>query len=324
MTDFNPNRIIFLTAELSPKPLQARELWLLEQALAQAVLSPQAEVLCLTLGDSGSAITLPIFEMMYHHVAQGEVRSQPWVLSLCMLCNTGNVFSPVVNGKTLHFAARAIHDGMMMLVDDETESCWNHITGECQHGPQRGQQLTLLSDARQMNAAQALEQYPQALLIKADLSPKRHAVATEHAAFRQNPASHPHYLEMALTTMGEVDPRLPRLEIGLGVWTEKTQRFYSFSRLSAQDNVIVDELDGQPLVIYIDPETSVPCAVYLKAQAGHWEDDTLRLQGGYEIQRGVVYNPQRVRMTVKHPLQLFMRWFGFAFTFPGCQVYGAG
>ena len=83
-----------LSDELTPKPLAAREFLPLAGALQDGVLSAQTEVLCVAFGDS--ALTLIIFEMMYHHVAQGEIANQPWVLSLCMLCNTGNVFSPLI------------------------------------------------------------------------------------------------------------------------------------------------------------------------------------------------------------------------------------
>jgi hypothetical protein len=320
MTNFDDSRMIFLSAELTPKPLVVRELLPLAQALDDGVLSPQAEVLCLAFG--GSVLTLAVFEMMYHHVAQGEVHTQPWVLSLCMLCNTGNVFSPVVDGEVLHFSARAIYDGMMMLVDEETLSCWNHITGECQYGVHRGKQLTLLSDARHMSATQALASHSEAIFIKAVLTPKREAIATEHNAFRKDPHSNTLFLDSGISTMGELDPRLPYLEMGLGIWTDTTQRYYSFKHLIAADNVVFDRVDGQPLVVYVDPETSVPCAVYLDAQQGRWEGNKLRLHGGIEIHNGVVYDANRTRLAVKHPLQLFMRWFGFAFTFPNCEIFG--
>jgi len=314
MNQFDSSRMIFLTEELTPKPLTARELVPLVGAL-----DAQAEVLCLPLGKT--ALALNIFEMMYHHVAQGETHGQPWVVSLCMLCNAGNIFSPMVDGQVLRFSARAIYDGMMMLVDAETQSCWNHITGECQYGQHLGKRLALLSDARQMSAAQALALYPDAWLIQARLTPKREAIATEHAAFRQDPHSNKGYLDAALATLGAVDPRLPRLEMGLGVWNNAQGRFYPFRQLSAADNMVFDTFMGKRLVVYVDPQTSIPCAVYLDAEGGRWKGDGLRLSNGYEIRNGLVYDQTQQQVAVVHPLQLFMRWFGFAFSFPDCEVF---
>lgn len=320
MSTFDINRMILLADELTPKPLAARDLIPLSQAIEAGTLPPETDVLTFTFEQT--SLVMSIFEMMYHHVAQGEINGQAWVVSMCMLCNSGNAFSPMVEGQVLHFSPRAVYDGMILLVDDETQSYWHHITGECLHGTYLGKRLTLLSDARQMNAAQALAQYPEAILIKASLSPKREAIAAEHAAFRKDPTSQPVYLEGGNMTMGQVDPRLPRLDIGLGVWTPTTQRYYSFNTLSEQDNVIFDTVDGQPLVVYVDPETSVPCAIYVNAANGKWEGDTLRLQGGLHLHQGVVYDDHHNRVAVSHPLQLFMRWFGFAFTFPDCEVFG--
>ena len=86
-------------------------------------------------------------------------------------------------------------------------------------------------------------------------------------------------------TMITVDPRLPEMEIGLGVVQGEARRFYPRSRIGSG---IEDRLAGQALRIEINPADGVPFAI----------------------------GPDGVR-----PLQLFSRWYGFSLTFPDCEIH---
>jgi hypothetical protein len=52
----------------------------------------------------------------------------------------------VVNGKTHHFAARGLYNGLSFNGDRESGSFWDHITGECVHGPLKGYRLKTFTD----------------------------------------------------------------------------------------------------------------------------------------------------------------------------------
>jgi len=86
-------------------------------------------------------------------------------------------------------------------------------------------------------------------------------------------------------TMGEADSRLPEMEQGLGVVVDDTARFYPTRRLSEPAR---ETIANRNLVVQLDPETRVPVA--------RWPDGS-------------------------QPFQLFTRWYGFSFTFPGCSIY---
>jgi len=88
-------------------------------------------------------------------------------------------------------------------------------------------------------------------------------------------------------TMAPVDSRLPEMEIGLGVITNQTQRFYPLPVIRPQ---LEDILDERSISLSIGPD-SIPSAV--------WADDETR------------------------PAQLFSRWYGFSLTYPKCEVYGS-
>ena len=52
--------------------------------------------------------------------------------------------------------------------DHQTGSYWDHITGECLHGPLKGRQLAL-APLRHMRADQALAQFPDARIARSRL-----------------------------------------------------------------------------------------------------------------------------------------------------------
>ena len=88
-------------------------------------------------------------------------------------------------------------------------------------------------------------------------------------------------------TMADVDSRLPEMEIGLGVVSNHTQRFYPMSAIKPG---LDDVLDRRAVRLSIGPD-AIPMAV--------WRDDESR------------------------PAQLFARWYGFSLTYPEGEVHGS-
>ena len=121
--------------------------------------------------------------------------------------------------------------------------------------------------------------------------------------------------------MGAADERRPRMDMGLGVWTDSARCYYPLAGLRAQDGALVHEFDGRSLLLYIDPLSQVPSAFYTTATAVSWQADELHLDSGGVVRNGVLYNEQGERQPAERPLQLFTRWYGFAYTFPGCEIY---
>jgi hypothetical protein len=224
----------------------------------------------------------------------------------------------VVNGKTHHFAARGLYNGLVLLGDRESGSYWDHITGACVHGPLKGYQLEVLP-LLHMNVAQALTKTPDARVAISKQAFKQRVMAYFAGWARRSKRGllPPGFKR----TMGEEDTRRPRMDIGLGVWTDTTQRYYPLERLRAHGGALIDELDGRRLLIYMDPTSSTPVALYTNATSCNWQGDVLHLDTGGIIRGGALYDAQGGSQAVTRPMQLFTRWYGFAYTFPGCEVY---
>ncbi len=196
--------------------------------------------------------------------------------------------TPTVNGRIHHFAAYGLYDGLFLMGDNETISYWNHITGECVHGELKGSQLET-GMLHYLTAAQTVAAYPEAqIALSATLPLWRRLFARlqRHMAGRGKGFLPPTFSG----TMGTADSRRPELEMGLGIWANQTHRYYPLNLIRAHENGLTDELNGRSLHISIDPISHTPTAVYTQADG-------------------------------ERPNQLFTRWYGFAYTFPGCEIY---
>ena len=62
-------------------------------------------------------------------------------------------------------------------------------------------------------------------------------------------------------------------------------------------------------------------ALYSKAKSCAWVGDMLRLDSGEMVRGGALEDPQGKRLDAARPMQMFTRWYGFAYTFPECEIY---
>lgn len=180
-------------------------------------------------------------------------------------------------------------NGLAVLRDEESESLWDHITGECFEGPLEGRRMDIWPVFITTVAAE-LGRNPDAVLLKSDL---RSVKATVMKAMmgkmvgikKEGTFLAPHF---RASMADVVHPRLPEGEQGLGVMTQSLEgKFYPVRQL--KNGPIVDEWQGKSLKVELDEADGIPRAT--------WVHD-----GGL-------------------PMQLLTRWYGFSFTCPGCPIY---
>ncbi len=182
-----------------------------------------------------------------------------------------------MDGQIHHFSAGGLYDGLVLLIDDETKSYWDHITGECVHGELAGRRMENWGIAMTtVAAAMKTEAGLPVFVSRPPLLARFLAWGQRMLGDRLPSGFH--------KTMGRKDERLPAMEMGLGVVTETTQRFY---RMTEIRQTIDDMLDGRELHVSLG-EDGVPAAC--------WSD-------------------------ASRPLQLFSRWYGFSYTYPQCEIY---
>ncbi|MDA8353973.1 MAG: DUF3179 domain-containing (seleno)protein [Firmicutes bacterium] len=194
---------------------------------------------------------------------------------------------PVINTVELHFFCIGVHNGIAVLQDRETGSYWNHITGECIHGPLKGKKMESLL-LGQMTAEQALKRWPDLELALSKQTPfQKWVLQPVMNLFGRFGIYPPGFRK----TMVKRDNRLPDMTSGVGIITDEVKRFYPIDTIVAAGGEVRDQLEGRPVIVSVD-EDGFPDVAY--GDTDDWEDV---------------------------PQYLYTRWYGFALTFWGCDIF---
>ena len=207
---------------------------------------------------------------------------------------------------------------MAVLEDLCTGSVWHHLTGDCIVGPCRGSRLPVLGSVQHLTAAQALADYPRAAFYQ-PAQPRwlrwYSLLIEKVVSGRRGFIPWPFY-----RTMPPADRRLPRLTMGLGIWHGERASFFPLTTIKKHDSVLIIYWQGQRLIVLKDPVSHRPLALFSPAETARWQGSRLLLDDGNWIENGQVYNANGERHTASRPCQTFTRWYGFAATFPNCEI----
>ena len=233
---------------------------------------------------------------------------------------------PIVNGKQEWFGARGLYDGLVLIADETTGSYWNHITGECVHGELQGYQLEF-SDHNLLytTVEAALQSHPDAHLAYSRYGLKQGVISYLMNAIPkmvEKVVGDKRLPPRFLGTMGQEDTRLERLSDGLGVWSDTTHRYYPLDTIQGQPDGILDTFDERCLFVYYNADAKAPDAVFIETKSVRRDGDTFVFDNSDRLQNGILTNAQGETQTIDRPQQMFSRWYGFSYTFPGCEIYG--
>ncbi len=232
-----------------------------------------------------------------------------------MVCNSGVSLIPTIDGTMHHFINAGLYDALFVMRDTETKTLWNHITGEAMYGELIGRKLPV-SNLLQMNVKQALAMDPN--LAVAISSRPFFAAAQRMAPTNPDAALSSRFIE----TLGTEDTRRPRMDMGLGVWSGDIRRYYPMELIRQRGDVFIDVIDQKKVLIYIDPVSSTPAALFVDANEAKFQGKEIRLNNGTAVRGGILVGRDGQPKPVDRPQQIFTRWYGFALTFPECEVFG--
>ncbi len=91
--------------------------------------------------------------------------------------------------------------------------------------------------------------------------------------------------------------------------------------MRARGNYVLDEFDGRRTLVYLDPVTSTPQAIFVEAQEVSFQDNAIVLDGGRKIIAGQLYGAHGESAPLTRPQQMFTRWYGFSLTFLNPDIF---
>jgi hypothetical protein len=217
----------------------------------------------------------------------------------------------------LHFDNVGLYDGLFVMQDRESKTLWNHITGEALFGPHVGRSLGPVGNVLQMTVEEALE-YDPGMQVAISERPYTGRSGVPGQGTLSDDAQ---LSSMFIETLGQEDSRRPRMDMGLGIWTEDTRRYYPMEEIRARAPFI-DEIDGRTALIFVESRSATPTALFVDANSAAIDGSAVRLDTGAVVRAGVLLDEQGNRLEAERPQQIFTRWYGYALTFPGSEVFG--
>lgn len=192
---------------------------------------------------------------------------------------------PVINRKVYHFRPYGLLNGLVILIDKETHSLWDHISGEAIDGPLKGHQLDIWPLQLTTVRAALMEHPDIEISFSSYRSFRKWLAGSLYPKFIHAKVLLPFFFRWTMKT--KPDARLPELTQGLGVIFDGRTKYYPFSTIPS--NGLEDRWLQRTLRVQRRKIDGVPYAI--------WRD----------------INEQ--------PMQLLTRWYGFSFTFPDCEIY---
>jgi hypothetical protein len=217
----------------------------------------------------------------------------------------------------LHFNNVGLYDGLFVMQDEESKTLWNHVTGEALYGPYVGRTLGPVGNLMQVTVEEALEFDPATEVAISD----RPYTGRSGAPGRGTLGENAQLMPMFVATLGEEDTRRPRMDMGLGIWTPETRRYYPMEEIRGR-GAFIDEVDGRDVLVYIEARSATPTAIFVDARSASVEGKEIRLDTGAVIRAGVLFDADGNRLESERPQQVFTRWYGYSLTFPGAEVFG--
>lgn len=225
--------------------------------------------------------------------------------------------TPQVNGQVHHFVEHGLYDGLFLMRDEESGTYWDHLTGEAVYGDLVGQSLEI-QPLEYSLAGQVLENYPEAVITFSDQALRKNDDLEMDGLLERTGGK---LSGMFSSTIASEDDRLPTMDLGIGIWSGKQARYYSYSEVIQAGNALLDDFHGQQVLIFLDPDIQVLSAMYVNAEKLEWEQDLLRLSNGEHVANSLLRDKSGEPLQMKRPLQVFTRWYGFALTFPDTEIY---
>ena len=315
---FNPKKIQNKQVEGFFKTLYVKKYSTVKKALKNGDLENESELILFQIDSEYLAFSKRL--MAFHHIAEGTVNEKPYMLTFCVICNTGMVLNPCINGQVLHFFVVGVHNGMMLMADKETGTYWDHITGKGLSGKYENQQLEILQSHQILKVQEVLKHHPNCLYGATKLGFLQ-KLFNNFQVYKADIFGKGFLPPGFRKSMQKIDPRLPEMEMGLGVWADSKAKFYPTKLLKENGNFLFDQFNGRTILIYISPITHIPSLLYVNEKSSaSFENNKLVFQNGDYLLGGNLYNSKDEKQDYNSPNHIYSRWYGFVSTFVNCEV----
>jgi Protein of unknown function (DUF3179) len=180
---------------------------------------------------NGVAKAYPVRILNWHEVVNDDVGDQAILVSWCPLCGSGVVYDPWIDGKRYTFGVSGLlYRRNLLLYDQETESLWSQLGAVAVTGGLAGTTLRLLPSV-ETTWSHWKSEHPQTLVL------------SFRTGYRRDYSTDP-YQDYPLD-------RQPALVVRIN----GNVKLYPFSQLKRTASPVIDEFEGQRIMISFDSKS---------------------------------------------------------------------
>ncbi len=255
-----------LDALLPPEAIPAIDDPQFERAAEAEDIGDEERIIAINI--NGDARAYPLTILSTHEIVNDHVGGEEIAVTWCPLCYSALVFDREINGRTLSFGVSGkLLQNTLIMIDRQTGSFWSQLYSGAIDGQFAGTPLSVYPSILTDWESWAAEN-PDGLV----LSKKKTCAQFNCGTYADNPrgsyAVDPYASYYQSADEGVVNRQIPRdvesrrpKQLVLGVRLNEATRAYPFSLLSQQP-VINDELAGEPILIWFNPETMTGAAYH--------------------------------------------------------------
>jgi len=235
---------------------------------AETFMNDREQVISVVINGDARAFPLPILSR--HEIVNDVIGGEPVAVTWCPLCYTALVFSRQVDGQeellTFGVSGKLLYNTLVMF-DRQSESLWSQLYGAAIDGSLTGTRLSFFSST--LSEWQAWrEQYPEGSVLSKPIICAQFDCGTYATNPRGSYDIDPYAGYYNSGDEGVVFSNIPRDEGAasgrpkervLGLRIAGVERAYTFQILAAE-RLLNDEVNGEPVLIWFDPDTSTGIA----------------------------------------------------------------
>ena len=204
---------------------------------------------------NGANRAYPITMLAWHHIVNDNVNGKPMGMTYCPICNTAIAFEADVEGTVLQFDVATNHRANLVMVDRQTGSWWQQLTGKAIRGDLSGTSLKLIP-VDLMTWGEWRKLYPDTRVLSEDTGfGHDYDVLPSGGSYTDWQKSDRTFHGMVNIT----DTRFRARETVLGVQVGDVFKAYPFSNLG-ELAVINDEINGEPVLVLFDSKSQIASA----------------------------------------------------------------
>jgi Protein of unknown function (DUF3179) len=308
-------------------------------AAEASFLSPEDYVLGVSI--NGVSRAYPTRFVWFHHVVNDTLGKPgaevPICITYCSVCNTGICYDPIVNGKSLKLDFFGLYNGIVALVERDTEGVFLQGEGRIINGPMMNTSFKTLP-LLDTTWAQWQKLHPDTTVMSPDTDFKKFYSPADHP----EPRGYDHFpAPYFQPTVTRGDLRLPpfdkvlgtAIQIGEAGSKRIVRRAYPIKAIASAGGVVNDETNGTHVVVFLDPQ-SLAASAYTVMLGNkpmtfelHGSDGKI---GFYDTQTHSKWNIEGVcvegKLKGKHLDRVdshLSQWYGWNACFPDTTVFGS-